>query len=195
MDLGSLGRIAGTDEAGRGPLAGPVVAAAAVLTPAQEEELLSLGLTDSKKLSAAKRELLFSRMISLGVVRAVQSASPGRIDRMNILQASLWAMARSVKKLPPCYDTVVADGTFYVPGLSCRSLALPKADSLVAAAAAASVIAKVLRDRIMDVLDGVYPGYGFAKHKGYPTAAHRAALEKLGLSPVHRRSFSWRPPR
>ena len=195
MDLGSLGRIAGTDEAGRGPLAGPVVAAAAVLTPAQEEELLSLGLTDSKKLSAAKRELLFSRMISLGVVRAVQSASPGRIDRMNILQASLWAMARSVKKLPPCYDTVVADGTFYVPGLSCRSLALPKADSLVAAAAAASVIAKVLRDRIMDVLDGVYPGYGFAKHKGYPTAAHRAALEKLGPSPVHRRSFSWRPPR
>lgn len=195
MDLGSLGRIAGTDEAGRGPLAGPVVAAAAVLTPAQEEELLSLGLTDSKKLSAAKRELLFSRMISLGVVRAAQSASPGRIDRMNILQASLWAMARSVKKLPPCYDTVVADGTFYVPGLSCRSLALPKADSLVAAAAASSVIAKVLRDRIMDVLDGVYPGYGFAKHKGYPTAAHRAALEKLGLSPVHRRSFSWRPPR
>ena len=172
-----------------------MVAAAAVLTPAQEEELLSLGLTDSKKLSAAKRELLFSRMISLGVVRAAQSASPGRIDRMNILQASLWAMARSVKKLPPCYDTVVADGTFYVPGLSCRSLALPKADSLVAAAAAASVIAKVLRDRIMDVLDGVYPGYGFAKHKGYPTAAHRAALEKLGLSPVHRRSFSWRPPR
>ncbi len=195
MDLSALGRIAGTDEAGRGSLAGPVVAAAAVLTPSQEEDLLSRGLTDSKKLSPAKREILFNRMIAIGVCSAAQAASPYRIDSMNILQASLWAMARSVKKLPPCYDTVVADGTFTLPGLSCRQVALPKADSLVAAAAAASVIAKVLRDRVMAALDKVYPGYGFRDHKGYPTGAHRAALEELGLSPVHRRSFAWRAVR
>ena len=192
MDLRDAGRIAGTDEAGRGPLAGLVVAAAVVLTPPMEYELLSMGLTDSKKLSAPKRELLFNRIVALGAPWAARAASPARIDRMNILQASLWAMAESVKRLPPCYDTVIADGTFAVSGLFCRSVALPKADSLVPAAAAASIVAKVLRDRIMTALDGVYPGYGFAKHKGYPTAAHRAALEELGPSPVHRRSFTWR---
>lgn len=192
MDLRDAGRIAGTDEAGRGPLAGPVVAAAVVLTPAMEYELLSMGLTDSKKLSAPKRELLFNRIVVLDAPWAARAASPARIDRMNILQASLWAMAESIKKLPSCYDTVIADGTFAVPGLSCRSVALPGADSLVPAVAAASIVAKVLRDRVMTALDGVYPGYGFAKHKGYPTAAHRAALEELGPAPVHRRSFSWR---
>lgn len=194
MDLSLWGRIAGADEAGRGPLAGPVVAAAAVLTPAQEEELLSLGLTDSKKLIPRKREFLFERMLSLKVEWRAQAASPARIDGMNILRASLWAMGRSVEKLPPCFDTVIVDGTFPLPGLSCRQVPLPKADSLVPAAAAASVAAKVLRDWVMDILDGLYPGYGFKKHKGYPTAAHRLALAALGPSPVHRATFAWRAP-
>lgn len=194
MDLSRWGRIAGADEAGRGPLAGPVVAAAAVLTPAQEEELLSLGLTDSKKLTPRKREFLFERMLSLKVEWRAQAASPARIDGMNILRASLWAMGRSVEKLPPCFDTVIVDGTFPLPGLSCRQVPLPKADSLVPAAAAASVAAKVLRDRVMDILDGLYPGYGFKKHKGYPTAAHRLALAALGPSPLHRATFAWRAP-
>jgi ribonuclease HII len=192
--MSEWGRIAGADEAGRGPLAGPVVAAAAVLTPAQEEDLLSLGLTDSKKLTPRTREFLFDRMLCLGVEWRAQAASPARIDGMNILRASLWAMGRSVEKLPPCFDTLIVDGTFPLPGLSCRQIPLPKADSLVPAAAAASVAAKVLRDRIMAALDGLYPGYGFKKHKGYPTSAHRSALEKLGPSPVHRATFSWRAP-
>ncbi|MBP6332500.1 MAG: ribonuclease HII [Aminivibrio sp.] len=194
MDLSRWGRIAGADEAGRGPLAGPVVAAAAVLTPAQEEELLSLGLTDSKKLTPRRREFLFERMLSLNVRWRAQAASPARIDGMNILRASLWAMGRSVEKLPPCFDTVIVDGTFPLPGLTCRQFPLPKADSLVPAAAAASVAAKVLRDRVMEILDGLYPGYGFKQHKGYPTAAHRKALVALGPSPVHRASFTWSAP-
>ncbi|HPF83783.1 Ribonuclease HII [bioreactor metagenome] len=194
MDLSRWGRIAGADEAGRGPLAGPVVAAAAVLTPAQEEELLSLGLTDSKKLTPRRREFLFERMLFLKVRWRAQAASPARIDGMNILRASLWAMGRSVEKLPPCFDTVIVDGTFPLPGLSCPQVPLPKADSLIPAAAAASVAAKVLRDRIMDILDGLYPGYGFKKNKGYPTVAHRKALEALGPSAVHRAGFTWRAP-
>ncbi len=194
MDLSRWGRIAGADEAGRGPLAGPVVAAAAVLTPAQEEELLSLGLTDSKKLTPRRREFLFERMLFLKVRWRAQAASPARIDGMNILRASLWAMGRSVEKLPPCFDTVIVDGTFPLPGLSCPQVPLPKADNLIPAAAAASVAAKVLRDRIMDILDGLYPGYGFKKNKGYPTVAHRKALEALGPSAVHRAGFTWRAP-
>ena len=161
---------------------------------AQEEDLLSLGLTDSKKLTPRTREFLFDRMLCLGVEWRAQAASPARIDGMNILRASLWAMGRSVEKLPPCFDTLIVDGTFPLPGLSCRQIPLPKADSLVPAAAAAAVAAKVLRDRIMAALDGLYPGYGFKKHKGYPTSAHRSALEKLGPSPVHRATLSWRAP-
>ena len=194
MELKEFGRIAGTDEAGRGPLCGPVVAAAAILTETQRDELLALGLTDSKKLSPRKREALFGRMLSLGVLWRAQAASHERIDRMNILHASLWAMRLSVLKLPPLFDTVFVDGTFTLPDLPFRQMALPKADSLVPAVAAASVVAKVLRDRVMDSLDALYPGYGLKKHKGYPTAAHRAALISLGPSPVHRKSFSWRTP-
>lgn len=194
MDMTVWGRIAGTDEAGRGPLAGPVVAAAVVLLPEQEAELCALGLTDSKKLSACKRELLFDRMNVLGVLWRAQAASPAKIGGMNILRASLWAMGRSIQKLPFCFDTVVVDGTFSIPGLSFPQHSIAKADSLFPAVSAASVAAKVLRDRIMDVLDGVYPGYGFRKHKGYPTAAHRKALAELGPSPAHRSTFAWSPP-
>ena len=193
MDLSSMGRIAGTDEAGRGPLAGPVVAAAVYLTAEQERELLSLGLTDSKKLTPRRRDFLFERMVSLGVAWRAQAASPARIDAMNILRASLWAMGRSVRKLPRCFDVVIVDGTFPIPGLDIPQRAMVKADLLVPAAAAASVAAKVLRDRIMDALDTVYPGYSFRKHKGYPTAVHRKAWADLGPSPVHRRTFNWSP--
>lgn len=153
-----------------------------------------MGLTDSKKLTPRKRDRLFDEMNALGVCWRAQAASPARIDSMDILRASLWAMGRSVKKLPLVYDTVLVDGTFPLPGLTCPQLPLPKGDSLIPAVAAASVVAKVLRDRIMLSLDPLFPGYGFARHKGYPTAAHRAALALLGPSAVHRRSFAWRAP-
>lgn len=189
-----MGRIAGADEAGRGPLAGPVVGAAVILSEAQEGCLVSMGLGDSKKLSPRKREGLFNQMNALGVCWRAQAASPARIDSMNILRAALWAMGRSVEKLPPCYDSVVVDGTFPLPGLICPQTPLPKGDSLVPAVAAASVVAKVLRDRIMESLDSLFPGYGFARHKGYPTADHRRAMAVLGPSVVHRRTFAWRSP-
>jgi ribonuclease HII len=183
--------IAGVDEAGRGPLAGPVVAAAAVLTTEQKEALLAMGLTDSKKLTPRKREKIMAAMLEMGVIWKAQAASNRRIDRMNILQASLWAMGKAVTHLPCQFSRIVVDGTFEIPGISFVQEALPRADSLIPEVAAASVFAKVLRDRVMVVLDNVYPGYGFAKHKGYPTKAHREALALLGPTPVHRESFSW----
>ena len=187
------GAIVGTDEAGRGPLAGPVVAAAVSLTPDQEDALSSLGLRDSKKLTPARRERLFTAMAELGVLWRAQAASVARIDRENISQASLWAMGRSVLRLRPSLprkpECVVVDGILAVPGLLFSQLPLTAADDLVPAVSAASVVAKVLRDRVMTVLDRLWPDYGFARHKGYPTAAHREAVRRFGLSPVHRRSF------
>ncbi len=183
--------IAGTDEAGRGPLAGPVVAAAVVLLPAQEEELLALGLGDSKKLTPRRRERVFQRMIDLRVCWRAQAASSLRIDRMNILRASLWAMGRSLMKLPEPFDVVVVDGTAPIPGLPFPQRPMAGADALVPAVSAASVVAKVLRDRAMVALDGLYPQYGFCAHKGYPTEAHRRAIAQWGPCPVHRMSFSW----
>lgn len=180
----------GTDEAGRGPLAGPVMAAAALLTPFQEAFLVDRGLTDSKKLSETRRERLFSLMLELGVQWRAQAASPARIDRDNILQASLWAMRRSVMKLGLEPDLVVVDGTQTIPSLPFSQEARVKADSEVPQVAAASIVAKVLRDRVMVALDRCYPGWGFAGHKGYPTKKHREAVKALGFSPVHRRSFT-----
>ena len=171
--------IAGTDEAGRGPLAGPVVAAAAVLTIEQRELLLSLGLNDSKKLTAKKREK---------ILRA-QAASPRVIDRINILNASLWCMKRSVERLRVRPNLVLVDGNRLVPRLAVRQKAVIKGDSRVPAIAAASIAAKVLRDRVMESLDKIYPQYRFAKHKGYPSALHRALVAEYGPSPVHRLSF------
>ncbi|QVL35491.1 ribonuclease HII [Aminirod propionatiphilus] len=181
--------IVGTDEAGRGPLAGPVVAAAVVLTRPQREILLDLGLRDSKKLSEARRESLFLSMSRLGVLWRAQAASPARIERMNILQASLWAMKRSVLALAVEADRVIVDGNRLIPGLPFDQRALPGADDIVPAVAAASVVAKVLRDRAMTALDRLYPQWGFARHKGYGTASHREALRCLGLCPIHRPSF------
>lgn len=187
--------LAGVDEAGRGPLAGPVVAAAAVLTPAQEECLLSMGLKDSKKMTALRRDKVFDEMISLGVVWRAQAASVARIDRVNILNATLWAMSACVKKLPGyIYDGVIVDGNKEVPDLSCYQEAVVGADDIYPQVSAASVVAKVLRDRVMVALDRLYPEYSFAAHKGYGTRVHREALALHGRSPVHRSSFKWRRP-
>ncbi|GHS88236.1 ribonuclease HII [Synergistales bacterium] len=187
------GPFAGADEAGRGPLAGPVVAAAAFLTPEQERELLRFGLRDSKKMTSANRETVFAAMEGMGVMWRAQAASVERIAKANILVSSLWAMAKAVEKLPAHIDMVIVDGTFALPVLDdrfpVRSLPLTKADSTIPAVSAASVVAKVLRDRAMCALDSLYPQYGFAKHKGYPTQQHREAVMKFGLSPVHRTLF------
>ena len=187
------GAIVGTDEAGRGPLAGPVVAAAVSLTPVQEEVLLSLGLRDSKKLTARGRERLWDAMAELGVAWRAQAAGAARIDRDNISRASLWAMGQSVLRLRPLLarepECVVVDGILAIPDLPFPQWPLVAADDIVPAVSAASVVAKVLRDRAMAALDRLWPDYGFARHKGYPTAMHREAVARHGLSPVHRESF------
>lgn len=184
--------ILGVDEAGRGPLAGPVVAAAVVLSERQKESLLNMGLTDSKKLSPKKREKIMKSMIEMDVVWRAKAASNVRIDRINILQASLWAMGKAVIGISCPFSRVIVDGNCEIPGLSFDQEALPKADLLVPEVAAASVFAKVLRDRVMIVMDRLYPGYGFAKHKGYPTKEHMQALTRIGPCPIHRLSFSWK---
>jgi ribonuclease HII len=182
-------RLAGVDEAGRGPLAGPVVAAAVILTPEQRRVLVGMGLDDSKRLSPAKRNKLFNVMDDLGVCWKAQAASPALIDSINILEATLWAMKACVRGLRPEAEFVVVDGNQVIRGIPVRQKALPRADSLVPAVAAASVIAKVLRDRVMERLACRFPEYGFEIHKGYPTAAHREALKRLGPCEIHRISF------
>lgn len=182
--------IAGTDEAGRGPLAGPVVAAAAVLTREQRVRLVSEGLRDSKKMSGRLREQIFARICEIGVIWRAQAASPLRIDTMNILRASLWCMASAVSRLPVRPTLVLVDGNRPIPYLACDQKCVIRGDDIVPSIAAASVIAKVLRDRVMSSLDSLYPGYGFAAHKGYPTPEHIRALAALGPCAAHRMSFS-----
>lgn len=181
--------VAGTDEAGRGPLAGPVVAAAVILSHEQKMILLENGLKDSKKMTAKAREKLFELMGELNVLWRAQAASPHRIDRMNILQASLWCMGRSVERLYVRPEVVLVDGNFKIPFLLTPQRSVVRGDARVPVIAAASVVAKVLRDRAMLALDGKYPQYGFAAHKGYPSQAHRLSLEKYGPCPVHRFTF------
>lgn len=185
-------RLAGVDEAGRGPLAGPVVAAAVVVPAPVAEEAVQTSLarlTDSKKLTASQREAFFlalhtDQRIGIGVgVGSVEE-----IDRINILAATHAAMACALKQLPVCPDHVLVDG-LPVPGLPVASTALVGGDGLSLLIAAASVVAKVTRDRMMQALDGRYPVYGFARHKGYGTAQHMQALLEFGPCPVHRRSF------
>ena len=181
--------IAGTDEAGRGPLAGPVVAAAAILTSEQRELLLSMGLNDSKKLTPRKREKIFAAMCEVGVEWRAQAASPRVIDSINILNASLWCMKRSVERLRQRPSLVLVDGDRAVVGFAIRQKTITKGDTRVPVIAAASVAAKVLRDRVMEALDKIYPKYCFAKHKGYPSKLHRDLIAEYGPSPVHRLSF------
>ena len=183
------GVTAGTDEAGRGPLAGPVVGAAVVLTKPQKEALLKLGLRDSKRMSSSSRESLFRAMCEMGVMWRAQAAGVEVIARLNINAASLWAMGKSVRKLPMAIELVVVDGLYRLPGLAVSQTSLVAADDLVPSVSAASVVAKVLRDRVMIALDRLYPQYGFARHKGYPTEAHRNAIRTFGLSSLHRALF------
>jgi len=176
--------LAGVDEVGRGPLAGSVVAAAVIL-PAGFDET---GLADSKTLSAAKREKLADRLMREAQI-GLASVPALVIDSINIRQASLLAMRRAVAALPHAPDAVLVDGRDVPPGLPCPAAAFIKGDGRFAAIAAASIIAKVARDRMMTKAEDFFPGYGFSQHMGYPTKTHRHQIEKQGLSPLHRRSF------
>jgi ribonuclease HII len=185
-------RVAGIDEAGRGPLAGPVVAAAVVFDPdyLQFQATKSLnGLTDSKRLSESRRDFFFGLLLECSGARiGVGQAGVEEIDARNILRATYLAMARALAQLNPPPDHALIDGR-PVPDLPCSSTAIVGGDGLSLSIAAASVVAKVTRDRIMVDLDRQYPEYGFARHKGYGTAEHLKALRKHGPSAVHRRSF------
>lgn len=177
--------VAGVDEVGRGPLAGPVVAAAVIL-PARP---LLRGLDDSKVLSEADRQRLDTKIRQRAIAWAIAEASVAEIDTLNILQASLLAMQRAVAALRPAPLAAWIDGN-RPPALPMAMRAVVGGDGSIPAISAASIIAKVSRDRQMAEFDAQYPGYGFARHKGYGTAAHRAALDSLGASPIHRRSFA-----
>ena len=178
------GLICGVDEAGRGPLAGPVVAAAVILDPRQPID----GLNDSKKLTAARREMLAVEIREKALAWAVAEASVEEIDRLNILQASLLAMQRAVSGLSLVPEKALVDGN-KCPVLACPVEAIVGGDGKLAAIAAASILAKTVRDAQMQELHVLYPQYGFDRHKGYPTALHLAALREHGISPVHRRSY------
>jgi ribonuclease HII len=177
--------VAGVDEAGRGPLAGPVIAAAVILDPGHP----ITGLRDSKKLTQVRRETLFAEITGKALAWAVGRADVEEIDRINILQATLLAMRRAVEQLVPAADAVLVDGN-QCPQLACPVRAVIRGDDKVAAISAASIIAKVSRDREMLELDKLYPGYGLARHKGYPSRIHLEALQRLGVTPIHRRSYA-----
>ena len=177
--------LAGVDEVGRGCLAGPVCAAAVILDPARPID----GLADSKTLSPARRNLLARQIRERALGFALGSASVAEIDRLNILNATLLAMRRAVERLTPTPAQVLVDGN-HLPDLSIPARACIGGDRTVPGIAAASILAKVCRDRLMNWLDIQYPGFDFAKHKGYGTAAHVAALGQLGITNHHRRTFA-----
>ncbi|WP_442908975.1 ribonuclease HII [Halopseudomonas sp.] len=177
--------IAGVDEVGRGPLCGAVVTAAVILDPCRPID----GLNDSKKLTAARREALFPLIQQQAVAWCIARAEVEEIDALNILQATMLAMQRAVAGLAIQPDLVLVDGN-RCPVLPMRSEPVIKGDGRVPAIAAASILAKVARDREMLSLDLQYPGYGIAQHKGYPTPVHLQALGELGATPIHRRSFA-----
>lgn len=177
--------LCGVDEAGRGPLAGPVYAAAVILSPDRIPE----GLDDSKKLSEKKRELLYDRILASASAWCVASASVEEIEEINILQATYRAMQRAVEGLTFLPDLILVDGNRRPPGLAGVVRTVVKGDALSASIAAASILAKVSRDRLMTELDRRYPEYAFAKHKGYGTALNMERIRTYGPSPVHRLSF------
>jgi ribonuclease HII len=190
LDWTRPGLTAGVDEAGRGPLAGPVVAAAVILDPSRP----IAGLADSKALTPARRAGLAVEIRGQSLAWSLGWADAAEIDAINILQATMVAMRRALLSLSVRPAHVIVDGNrcpdLRGTELDCTMEAVVKGDALVASVSAASILAKVVRDEFMRELDGRYPGYGFADHKGYPTAAHVAALARLGPSPVHRRSFA-----
>ena len=179
-----IGLVCGADEAGAGPLAGAVYAAAVILPPGLELE----GLNDSKKVSPRKREELFAQIQAQAVAWAVASVDEGEIDRINILNARMLAMDRAIQALDPAPEYALIDGNRNT-GIRCPNETVVKGDGRSASIAAASILAKVSRDRYMKEMDARYPGYGFARHKGYPTKAHYEALRRLGPCPIHRRTF------
>jgi ribonuclease HII len=181
----NIALIAGVDEVGRGPLAGPVVTAAVILDPNRPIE----GLNDSKKLSEKKREMLVPIIKENAFAWALGRAEPEEIDEINILQATLLAMKRAVEGLSVYPEHALVDGN-KAPHLDCTVTTVIKGDQSEACIAAASILAKVARDKEMVAMENIYPGYGFAQHKGYPTKAHQQALIALGPTPIHRRSFS-----
>ncbi len=185
MSADNIRYVAGVDEAGRGPLAGPVVAAAVIL----DETRPIVGLADSKVLTPAKREELATLIRERALAWAVAEAQVEEIDRLNILQATLLAMQRAVAGLRLTPGLVLVDGN-QLPAIEYEARAIVKGDATVPAISAASILAKVARDGTMNTLEQECPGYGFARHKGYPTRDHIAALERLGVSRHHRRSFS-----
>ncbi len=181
-------QIAGIDEAGRGALAGPVIAAAVILPTHRRIE----GLRDSKQLSPKQRAHLFDEIRDVAVSMGVGSVDHQAIDRLNILEAALLAMRKAVEKLTPSPDYILVDG-LHLPEVGIVGEAIPKGDSKSYSIAAASIIAKVTRDRLMIELDPIYPNYGFSRHKGYPTSQHRQAIAQFGASEIHRRTFKLLP--
>ncbi|MBU0987890.1 MAG: ribonuclease HII [Proteobacteria bacterium] len=177
-------KIAGIDEAGRGPLAGPVVAAAVILP----ESLPISGITDSKKLSPKKRAYLFDQILDQAVAVGVAKVGPAQIDRINILEAARLCMALAVENLAVQPDILLIDGTFPIAS-DLPQKTIKKGDALSISIAAASIIAKVTRDRLMQKYHKDYPQFGFSQHKGYPTKAHKAAIRQHGCCPIHRKSF------
>ncbi|MGN0621703.1 MAG: ribonuclease HII [Porcipelethomonas sp.] len=180
----SAGVFCGVDEAGRGPLAGDVYAAAVILDPGNPIE----GLNDSKKLSEKKRELLYDEIVEKAADFCIAKATVAEIEEINILSAAMLAMKRAVEGLETKPSLVLADGN-KTPELSCETKAVVKGDGLSASIAAASILAKVTRDRYMTAQAEKYPGYGFEKHKGYGTKLHREKILELGPCPIHRPSF------
>lgn len=188
------GLVAGSDEAGRGPLAGPVVAASVILMPERLPADLIAAIDDSKRLKRAVREKIAARLLACarqgdGVYAAIAASSVTEIDRINILQASLSAMCRAVRRLPQTPDLVLIDGSIVPRDLPCRGEAVIGGDALSLSIAAASILAKVTRDRIMTDLASRYPQYGWDRNAGYPTAEHRRQIDLIGITRHHRMSF------
>ncbi|MBU4009679.1 MAG: ribonuclease HII [Proteobacteria bacterium] len=179
-------KIAGVDEAGRGPIAGPVVSAAVILPLSYPIE----GVTDSKKLTPKKRDFLYDIIYERAVSIGIGIIDPTEIERINILRASLLSMSIAVQNLSPKSDFLLIDGIFPIPiPYTLSQQTIPHGDSLSLSVAAASIIAKVTRDRLMEKYHYEYPEYGFIKHKGYPTKEHKEAIRRSGCCPIHRRGF------
>ena len=185
LEVNETDLVAGVDEVGRGPLAGPVVAAAVILDPKKPID----GLCDSKKMSANRRLEMSDKIKSNSLAWSLGRAEVKEIDEINILQASLLAMKRAIELLNIEPDIVLVDGN-YTPSINFKKKAIVKGDSFISEISAASIIAKVERDNEMIALDKIYPGYGFSSHKGYPTKQHIESLKKLGITDIHRVTFS-----
>lgn len=179
--------IAGVDEAGRGACAGPLVVAAVILKDPQDKSLTDV--RDSKELTQETREALLPIILKASAAHAIIEIAPNEIDSIGLHKSNIEGMRRAISALNPCPDYVLTDG-YEIKGISVPNLAVWKGDQVAITISAASILAKVHRDRLMVALDKNYPGYGFAEHKGYVTGAHTAALERIGVSPIHRKSYA-----